>query len=170
MAQTFGFDILACTITGSASGEGKYVRQSGSADRYGHVALTIEPHRGRRHFLLEWAVDEDTIPAEFRPAIIAGIQSVAVQGIPELGPFVNIKVTVTGGSFHEVDSSEVGYKAAASIAFRNALAQTMVTRVPMTKQDLQHWDEADEVVASVQADPLIHSLAKQGAKMGSISD
>ncbi len=141
--EIIGFDVRACTITTSATGEGRYVRQSSSVDSYGHVVIRIEPHQGRRDFLLEWAVDEDVIPMMFRPGVVAGIQAVAAAGYPDLGPLVNIKVTVIGGSTNAVDSHLRAYEVATSIAFQNALARAQITTQGTSREDILHGDEED---------------------------
>lgn len=117
------FDLPALTITGRGTGEGRYVRQASPPSHYGHVLLEIEPYQGAHDLLLVWAVTEDVIPSEFREAVREGIQNVALNNVGEWGPLTGIQVTITGGSYHAVDSQAASYRIAASLAFRNALAR-----------------------------------------------
>ena len=126
------FDLPGMTITDHATGEGKYKRQTSPPSHYGHVQLEIAPYIGGHDFLLVWAVTEETIPSEFREAIREGIQDVALDSAAETGPTAGIQVTVTGGSFHQVDSRAASFRIAAALAFRNALQN--VTRVPQAER------------------------------------
>ncbi len=107
------------TIRTSAEAEGKYVKQSGGKGQYGHCWLRVEPQtdptKGDFEFVDE--VKGGAIPREFIPAIQKGIKETLTKGIQAGYPIVNMKVTCYDGSYHEVDSSEVAFKLAGSMAF-----------------------------------------------------
>lgn len=109
------------TIKKIAEGEGKYIRQTGGHGQYGHCLLRIEP-KGRGEgleFVSE--IKGGAIPAEFIPAIEKGVNETAENGVLAGFPFVDTKVVVYDGSFHDVDSSEIAFKIAGSMAFQAAV-------------------------------------------------
>ncbi len=108
------------TIKESAKGEGKYIKQSGGKGQYGHVLLEIEPLERGKGFVFEDGITKGVIPKEFIPAIEAGVKEALDFGIIAGYPVVDVKVRVYDGSYHEVDSSEMAFKIAASIAFQEA--------------------------------------------------
>lgn len=108
------------TITSSAKAEGKYIRQSGGRGQYGHVWLEIEPLGQGSGFEFVNAIKGGVIPQEFIPAVEKGVKEAMEKGIVAHYPMVDIKATLYDGSFHEVDSSEIAFKIAASIAFQEA--------------------------------------------------
>ncbi|RMD54383.1 MAG: elongation factor G [Nitrospirae bacterium] len=108
------------TIRKKAKAEGKYIKQTGGRGQYGHVVLEIEPlERGKKFEFLNKVVG-GVIPKEFIPAIEKGVREAMDRGILAGYPVVDIKVTLLDGSYHEVDSSEMAFKIAASTAFKNA--------------------------------------------------
>jgi elongation factor G len=108
------------TISGKAEAEGKYIRQTGGRGQYGHVCLEIEPlPRGKGYEFVNDIVG-GVIPKEYIPAIDKGIQEAMAIGVIAGYPVNDIKIIVTDGSFHEVDSSEMSFKIAASMAFKDA--------------------------------------------------
>ena len=110
------------TITASAQVEGKFERQMGTKGQYGHVCLTIEPAGEGKGFVFENAiVDSADIPKEYFPAIEKGFQEQMDSGVLASYPMLDIKVTLTGGSFHETDSNEIAFKVAASMGFKNGV-------------------------------------------------
>ena len=110
------------TITKAAKAEGKFERQMGTKGQYGHVCLTIEPAGEGEGFVYENAIiDGSDIPKEFFPAIEKGFQEQMDSGVLASYPMLDIKVTLTGGSFHETDSNEIAFKVAASIGFKNGV-------------------------------------------------
>ncbi len=109
------------TIKASASEDYKYVRQSGGKGMYGHVKITIEPNESGKGFELVNKVVGGEVPKIYIPAIQEGILSAMNTGVLAGFNVVDVKVTLTGGSYHEVDSSEMAFKIAASIAFQNAM-------------------------------------------------
>ena len=128
-------DLRRVTITERTTGEGRYVRQASEPGHYGHVVLEVAPYVGTHDFLLVWAVGEEVIPSEFREAVWEGIQSFATEYFRETGLLVGVRVTVTGGSYHAVDSKTVSYKIAATLAFKNAMMQMTPTALPERRQE-----------------------------------
>jgi len=108
------------TITASAEGEGKYIKQSGGRGQYGHCMLRIEPKEKGDGFEFVSEIKGAAIPANFIPAIEKGVKEAMDKGVIAGYPMVDIKVTVYDGSYHEVDSSEMAFKIAGSIAFQAA--------------------------------------------------
>ena len=109
------------TIKSTVSEDYKYARQSGGKGQYGHVKITIEPNeKGKGYEFINKVVGGE-IPKEFIPAVDAGIQGAMQTGVLAGYNVVDVKVTLTGGSYHPVDSSEMAFKIAGSIAFKNAM-------------------------------------------------
>ncbi|MGB4503740.1 MAG: elongation factor G [Syntrophaceticus sp.] len=108
------------TISRSARGEGKYIKQSGGHGQYGHVILEIEPLATGQGFEFEDRTTGGIIPKEFIPAIESGIREALESGVLAGYPMVDIRAILVGGSFHEVDSSELAFKIAGAQAFRDA--------------------------------------------------
>ena len=112
------------TITKIAEAENKYIKQSGGRGQYGHCTLRVEPQTDKEkgfEFLDE--VKGGVIPKEYIPAIEKGVREALQTGVVAGYPMVDIKVAVTDGSYHEVDSSEIAFKMAAIFAFRDACAK-----------------------------------------------
>ncbi len=107
------------TIKSSAKGEGKFIRQSGGRGQYGHAIIEIEPLPDKEYEFVDKIVG-GVIPKEFIPPVDAGIREAMQNGIVAGYPMINVKATLFDGSFHEVDSSEVAFKIAGSMAFRDA--------------------------------------------------
>ena len=109
------------TITRAVDVQGKFVRQSGGRGQYGDVRIKAEPLERGSGFEFENAVVGGTIPREFIPAVQKGVEE-AMQNGPLLGfPIVDVKVILYDGSYHEVDSSEMAFKIAASMAIREVM-------------------------------------------------
>ena len=104
-----------------AAGEGTLIRQSGGRGQYGHVVLEIEPMSGHAGYEFEDKIVGGVIPKEFIPAIQKGIEEALTSGIIGGYPVIGVKVSLVDGSFHEVDSSEMAFKIAASMAFKEAM-------------------------------------------------
>ena len=100
--------------------EGKFVRQSGGKGQYGHVVLTVEPQEAGKGFEFVDATKGGTVPKEFIPAVKKGIEDTLPSGVLAGYPVVDVKVTLTFGSYHEVDSNENAFKMAASMGFKDA--------------------------------------------------
>ena len=109
------------TITKSADEDCKYARQSGGKGQYGHVKITLEPNEPGKGYEFVNKVVGGAIPKEYIPAVDAGIQVALQSGILAGYNVVDVKVTLYDGSYHEVDSSEMAFKIAGSMAFKNAM-------------------------------------------------
>ncbi len=108
------------TIKTESEAEGKYVRQSGGKGQYGHVVLKIEPKERGQGFEFVDKIKGGIIPKEFIPAVEKGIKEAMSKGVIAGYPVVDLVATLEDGSFHEVDSSEMAFKIAGSIAFQEA--------------------------------------------------
>ena len=109
------------TIRKKVDQETKYKRQSGGSGQYGHVKITVEPNESGKGYEFVNAVVGGAIPKEFIPAVDAGIQGALQSGVIAGFPVVDVKVTLYDGSYHEVDSSEMAFKIAGSMAFKEAM-------------------------------------------------
>ncbi len=109
------------TIRKSADVDMKYARQSGGKGQYGHVKITMEPNEPGAGYSFESKVVGGEVPKEYIPAIDAGIQSAMQSGILAGYDVVDVKITLNGGSYHEVDSSEMAFKIAGSMAFKEGM-------------------------------------------------
>jgi elongation factor G len=109
------------TILGTADVDHKYVRQSGGKGQYGHVKIFIEPNEPGKGYEFINKVVGGAIPKEFIPAVDQGIQSAMMAGVLGGYQVVDVKVTLYDGSYHEVDSSEMAFKIAGSMAFKEAM-------------------------------------------------
>ena len=108
------------TITKTATENCKYARQSGGKGQYGHVIINVEPNPGKGYEFVNEVTGGD-VPKEYIPAVDAGIKGAMLSGVVAGYNVVDVKVTLTGGSYHEVDSSEMAFKIAGSMAFKNAM-------------------------------------------------
>jgi elongation factor G len=108
------------TIRKSAEAEGKYIRQTGGSGNYGHCKLRIEPNTPGAGYEFINAIKSGSIPKEYIKPIDQGVQGAIELGILAGYPLVDIKVTLYDGSYHEVDSNEMAFKFAGSIAFKEA--------------------------------------------------
>ena len=108
------------TIKGSSDVDQKYARQSGGKGQYGHVKIKLEPNPGKGYEFVN-AVVGGAIPKEYIPAVDAGIQGAMQCGVLANYNVVDVKVTLYDGSYHEVDSSEMAFKIAGSMAFKEAM-------------------------------------------------
>ena len=109
------------TITVAAKGVGRYVRQSGGRGQYGHVKIKIEPSKPGLGFVFENNIVGGSIPREFIPAVRNGIQEAIESGVVAGYAMEDIQVDLYDGSYHEVDSSELAFKIAGSMAFKEAV-------------------------------------------------
>lgn len=123
------------TIRSAVKAEAKYAKQSGGKGQYGHAVIEMEPTEGE--YVFENAVVGGAIPKEYIPAIDAGIKEAALNGIIAGYNVINFKVKLVHGSYHEVDSSEMAFKIAGSMAFKNAMAKASpVLLEPMMKVEV----------------------------------
>nr|ACN58903.1 translation elongation factor G [uncultured bacterium BLR18] len=110
------------TVTRTAADvEGKFVKQSGGRGQYGHAVITLEPSGAGKGYEFVDAIKGGTIPREFIPAVDKGIQETLQSGVLAGYPVVDVKVTLTFGSYHDVDSNENAYRMAGSMAFKDAM-------------------------------------------------
>ncbi len=108
------------TVRGNADVDMKYARQSGGKGQYGHVKIKLEPNESGKGYEFINAVTGGAIPKEYIPAVDQGIQGAMSAGVLAGFPVVDVKVTLYDGSYHEVDSSELAFKIAGSMAFKEA--------------------------------------------------
>ncbi len=111
------------TITGEADVDMKYKRQSGGSGQYGHVKIRVSPNESGKGYEFSNDVVGGSIPKEFIPAVDAGIQGALNAGVLAGFPVVDLKVSLYDGSYHEVDSSEMAFKIAGSMAIKEGLKQ-----------------------------------------------
>jgi elongation factor G len=130
------------TITRKAEGEGKYIRQTGGRGQYGHALLRVEPKaRGEGYEYVD-AIKGGSVPNEFIPSIEKGVKEALEKGILAGYQMVDITVTLYDGSYHEVDSSDIAFKIAGSMALQNAVKQAgMVLLEPIMKVEVTTPDE-----------------------------
>ena len=108
------------TIRKAVEQDTKYARQSGGKGQYGHVKIRVEPNEPGKCYEFINAVVGGSVPKEYIPAVDAGIQGAMAAGVMAGYPVVDVKVTLFDGSYHEVDSSEMAFKIAGSMAFKEA--------------------------------------------------
>jgi elongation factor G len=108
------------TITKKVQAEGKFVRQTGGRGKYGHVWIEVEPNEKGKGYEFVNKIVGGVIPKEYIPAVSAGIEEAMRNGVLAGFPVVDVKVTLFDGSYHEVDSDELSFKIAGSIAFKEA--------------------------------------------------
>ena len=108
------------TFKSSAQVEGKFIRQSGGRGQYGHVWIEFSPNERGKGFEFENAIVGGVVPKEYVPAVQAGLEEAMQNGVLAGYPMVDIKAKLFDGSYHDVDSSEMAFKIAASLALRNA--------------------------------------------------
>jgi elongation factor G len=125
------------TIRKNVEQEGKFVRQSGGRGQYGHVWLRIEPQEAGAGYEFENAIVGGVVPREYIPAVDKGIQEQMQNGVLAGYPVVDIKVTLFDGSYHDVDSSEMAFKIAGSMGFKEgALKASPVLLEPIMKVEV----------------------------------
>ncbi|WP_040210005.1 elongation factor G [Clostridium polynesiense] len=123
------------TIRKAVKAEGKFVRQSGGRGQYGHCWIEMQPHEG--DYVFENGIVGGVVPREYIPAIDNGIREASDSGVIGGYPVINFKVRLFDGSYHEVDSSEMAFKIAGSMAFKNAMHKAdPVLLEPMMKVEV----------------------------------
>ncbi len=115
------------TITGTADVDHKYARQSGGKGQYGHVKIIVEPNESGKGYEFINKIVGGAIPKEYIPAVDQGIQGAMQAGVLAGYQVVDVKVTLYDGSYHEVDSSEMAFKIAGSMAFKEAMQKAKPT-------------------------------------------
>ena len=136
------------TIRKSADSDTKYARQSGGKGQYGHVKITIEPNEPGKGYEFINKVVGGAIPKEYIPAVDAGIQGAMTAGVLAGYNVVDVKVTLYDGSYHEVDSSEMAFKIAGSMAFKDAMkkADPVITEPIMKVVTITPEDYLGDVI------------------------
>jgi elongation factor G len=130
------------TIRSSTEIEGKFVRQSGGRGQYGHCWLRIEPQEAGKGYEFINEIVGGVIPKEYIPAVDKGVQEQVANGVLAGYPVVDVKVTVFDGSYHEVDSSEMAFKIAGSMAFKAGFMKaTPVLLEPLMKVEVETPEE-----------------------------
>ena len=140
------------TIRRASKAEGRYVRQTGGRGQYGHVQIEIEPNPGGGFEFVNKVV-RGAIPKEFIKPTEAGIKEATEQGSLAGYPMVDVKVSLHDGSFHTVDSSEIAFKIAGSMAFKNAVkkADPVLLEPTMSVEVVVPEDYVGEVIADLNA-------------------
>lgn len=130
------------TIRKAVKAEGKFVRQSGGKGQYGHCWIELEPLEPGKGYEFVNKIVGGVIPKEYIPAVDAGIRDAMNNGVVAGYPVIDVKATVFDGSYHEVDSSEMAFKIAGSIAFKEAMKKAdPVLLEPIMRVDVQTPDE-----------------------------
>jgi len=109
------------TIRGTTKSEGRFVRQSGGRGQYGHCWLELEPLEAGSGYIFENKIVGGVIPREYIPAIDAGVKEAMGTGVLAGYPLIDLKVSVVDGSYHDVDSSEIAFRVAGSMAFKSGV-------------------------------------------------
>ncbi|MBN2565828.1 MAG: elongation factor G [Candidatus Eisenbacteria bacterium] len=140
------------TITAPAEASGQFIRQSGGKGQYGDVRLRVEPLVGGG-VEFESVVTDGEIPREYIPSVKSGVLSALENGIIAGYPMVNVKVTLLGGSYHDVDSSDIAFRAAGSIALREATMKAHPTLMwPVVSVEVVSPEQfVGEVIADLNA-------------------
>jgi elongation factor G len=125
------------TIRRSVEQEGKFVRQSGGRGQYGHVFLRIEPAATGSGYEFVNGIVGGVVPKEYVPAVDKGVREQMANGVIAGFPVVDVKVTIFDGSYHDVDSSELAFKIAGSMAFREGMERASPTMLePIMKVEV----------------------------------
>lgn len=155
------------SIKNAVKAEGKFVRQSGGRGQYGHCWIELIPHEGE--YVFENAIVGGAIPREYVPAVDNGIQEASKSGIVGGYPVINFKVKCYDGSYHDVDSSEMAFKIAGSMAFKNAMAKaTPILLEPVMKVEVTVPEEyMGDVMGDVNSrrGRIEGMLARSGAQV-----
>ena len=152
------------TIRRAVKQEAKFVRQSGGRGQYGHVVLQIEPLERGAGYLFENGIIGGVVPKEYIPAVDKGIQEAIAAGVMAGFPIVDIKVCIVDGSYHEVDSNEMAFKIAASMAFREGFMKAApVLLEPVMKVDVA---TPDAYIGDVMGDISRRRGVLQGGEDG----
>ena len=158
------------TIQASGRAESRYVRQSGGHGQYAHVRLRVSPAAAGEGLVFENSIVGGAIPREFIPSVKTGVAEVMDSGILAGYPMSDIRVELYDGSFHEVDSSELAFKIAGSMAFRDACRQARLTllepvmRIEVTLPEQYLGDVIGDLnsrrgrIQSMEAQPGLHVL------------
>ncbi len=154
------------TLTKPADGEGKFIRQSGGRGQYGHACIQVQPNERGKGVEIENKIVGGTIPKEYIPAVIDGIEEAVKGGVYAGYQVIDIKVQVTDGSFHEVDSNELAFKMAGIFALKDAFKKAgPILLEPIMKVELTTPDEYQgDLIGDItrRRGMIINIEAKQG--------
>jgi elongation factor G len=126
------------TIRKSSKAEGKYIKQSGGKGQYGHAVIEVEPGETGTGFEFVSKIVGGSIPKEYIPAVEQGVKTTCESGILSGYPLIDIKVTLVDGSYHDVDSNEMAFKVAGSMAIKDAVKKASpVLLEPMMKVEVE---------------------------------
>jgi len=141
------------TIRNSVRAEGKYVKQSGGRGQYGHVWLEVAPNEQGRGFEFRNKIVGGVVPREFIPAVEKGVQEALEEGVLAGFPVVDVVASLVDGSYHDVDSSELAFKVAASMAFKNGArrAHPVLLEPIMSVEVLAMKEYLGDVIASLSS-------------------
>jgi elongation factor G len=141
------------TVTREVEREGKYIRQSGGRGQHGHVVLRVGPMPSGHGVIFEDATASGTIPREFIPSVERGVRESLARGVLAGYPMIDVQVTLTGGSFHEVDSSEMAFQIAGSMGTQAAArdAGPILLEPVMAVEVLTPDDFTGEVMGNLSA-------------------
>jgi elongation factor G len=142
--------------------EGKFIRQSGGKGQYGHVVITLEPTEPGGGFIFEDKIVGGVIPREFIKPVEAGIREALENGVLAGYPMVDVKATLTFGSYHDVDSSEMAFKIAGSMAFKEAARKASAVL-------LEPVMEVEVVTPSDFLGDVIGDLSSRRGKIGGMT-
>jgi elongation factor G len=142
--------------------EGKFIRQSGGRGQYGHVVIDLEPAEQGTGFLFEDKIVGGVIPREYIRPVEAGIKEALETGVLAGYPVVDVKVALTFGSYHDVDSSEMAFKIAGSMAFKEAARQAQ----PVLLEPIM---EVEVVTPSEFLGDVIGDLTSRRGKIGGMT-
>ncbi len=152
------------TIRGAAEGEGKFVRQSGGRGQYGHAVIKIEPNTEEGYEFLD-EIKGGSIPREYIEPTNKGIQEAFASGVYAGYPLINVKVHLVDGSFHDVDSSEIAFKVAGSMAAKDAALKAGIALMePVMKVEVVTPEESmGDVIGDLNAKRgQINEMTDQG--------
>jgi elongation factor G len=146
--------VLLETIRGKAEAEGKYIRQTGGSGNYGHCKLGIEPNECGEGYEFVNDIRAGAVPPKYISSIDRGVQSALELGILGGFPIVDVKVTLYDGSYHEVDSNEMAFEFAGTIAFKEAARKANpVLLEPVMAVEI---DVPEELAAAMRRDVYAH--------------
>ncbi|MCC6334277.1 MAG: elongation factor G [Myxococcales bacterium] len=141
------------TITRTAEGEGKYIKQTGGKGQYGHVKLRVSPNERGKGFTFVDSLEGGVIPKEYVPAIKAGVEGALSRGVVASYALIDVNAELIDGSFHDVDSDEISFQIAASMAFQDACknADPVLLEPMMAVEIIVPIDNMGSVIGDVSA-------------------
>jgi elongation factor G len=143
--------------------EGKFIKQSGGRGQYGHVWIKAEPiSGGEENFIFENKTVGGTVPREYVPAVEKGLRGALTSGVLAGYPVVSVKIQLTDGSYHEVDSSEIAFQMAASMAFKEAMRRSN----PVLMEPIM---DVEVVVPKDYMGDVIADLSSRRGKIGGMT-